>query len=106
MTAENRLDDAVRKYQSVDGKSQFYIDALEETAWVFFKMRRFESSQVLLDVLIGNYESAQRLGNQKVSDSTYYRARYLKAYLGFDGEANRIAQQLPSLILKLSTKRI
>lgn len=79
--AENKFDDSIKKYQTVDSKSPLYIEALEETAWVFFKMRRFESSQVLLDVLAGNYESAQRLGNQKISDSTYYRARYLRAYL-------------------------
>ena len=81
-TAAAQYEDALKEYQIIGGESPFYIESLEETAWIFFKRRRLESAQVLLDVIIGHYESAQRLGNeQKVTTNAYYRARYLKAYM-------------------------
>jgi hypothetical protein len=97
-TAENKFDDALKNYQSIPGESKLYVEALEETAWVFFKMRRFESAQVLLDVLLGQYESAQRLGQeQQISPFTYFRCRYLKAYLALveqrtEGAASEFAE--------------
>lgn len=82
LVAQNRFEDALRDFQAVASESPLYIEALEETSWVFFKLRRFESAQVLLDVLIGNFESARRgPASLIVSPNAYFRSRYLKAYM-------------------------
>jgi tetratricopeptide (TPR) repeat protein len=81
-TMQNKFEEAIKEFQAISSGSPFYADALNETAWVFFKMRRFESAHVLLDVLVGNYETKKRaMFDLKITPTVYYRARYLRAYL-------------------------
>ena len=79
---QNKLEEALKYYQAINSSSPFYVEALEETAWIFFKLEKYESAQVLIDVLKANYESAQKSSlNLKISSATYYKARYLEAYI-------------------------
>ncbi|MDZ4678051.1 MAG: hypothetical protein SGI74_11160 [Oligoflexia bacterium] len=82
LTMQNKFEEAIKEFQAISSLSYFYPEALNETAWVFFKMRRFESAHVLLDVITGNYETKNRAGiDLKITPTVYYRARYLSAYL-------------------------
>jgi len=75
-------EEAIRYYQLITEDSPHYAEAVEETAWVFFKARKLESAQVLADVLINNYESIdRRVKNLRVSANLYFKMRYLRAYI-------------------------
>lgn len=93
-----RFEEATKYSQSVDSKTPYYVEALEQTSWIFFKSRKFESAQILLDVIISTYESPQKIESDlKISPSHYYRSRYLKAYLALleqrpEGAANEFSQ--------------
>lgn len=76
----NQTDKAILDYQQISTTSVFYSEALEETIWAQFKSRRLESSRTLLDVLITTYESRLSTG-QNVGPASYYRGRYLQAYI-------------------------
>ncbi len=95
--AQYMYDDAIKYYQAVSSSSDLYIDALEEISWIFFKVKKYESARVLLDVIIGNYEGIQKSGSYlKISSSNYFQSRYLKAYLSLveareDGAASEFS---------------
>jgi hypothetical protein len=75
-------DRALREYQEIGPLSQYFVSAVEESAWLLFKMRRFESSQTMLDILISTFEGrGKERGKGGITEKIYYRSRYLKAYL-------------------------
>ncbi|MBK9294556.1 MAG: hypothetical protein IPM57_08945 [Oligoflexia bacterium] len=94
----NRFEEATKYSQSINSKSPYYVEALEQTAWIFFKSRKFESAQILLEVMISTYESPLKIESDlKVSTTQYFKARYLKAYLALleqkpEGAANEFSQ--------------
>lgn len=88
----NQMDKSILQYQQISPSSSYYFDALEETAWAQFKIRRLESARTLLDVLITTFET--NLGdNKKVSAASYFRSRYLQAYIELIERNNIKAEQ-------------
>jgi hypothetical protein len=78
----SKVGEALSEYQAISSKSIFYINALHEMAIVFFKTKKFETAQMLIDVIRTNYEGSFR-GAQKINvpANIYYDARYLEAYI-------------------------
>ncbi len=88
----NQTDKAILQYQQISSTSSYYFDALEETAWAQFKIRRLESARTLLDVIVTTYET--RFGDKKqISPSTYFRCRYLQAYIELIERDNKRAEE-------------
>ncbi len=98
LLALGRYDESIEFSQSIDSYSPYYVEALEQTAWAFFKIRKFESAQILLDVLISSFESPKKTSSDlNISSTLYYRSRYLKAYLALleqrpEGASNEFSQ--------------
>lgn len=82
LVAKNEFDKALREYQKLSSTSNYYLQALEETAWVFYKLRRFESSKEIVDIITAQYHGQNsRSATLDVPPSLYYRLRYLRAYI-------------------------
>lgn len=77
----NQTGKAIVEYQFIATTSPYYFDGLEETTFAQFKSRHLESARTLLDVMITSYESGFGDGSKGVSTSTYFRSRYLQAYI-------------------------
>lgn len=82
LTQQSRWELAVQEFQNIPVESGLYGETVMETAWLFYKQRKYESARVFLDVVIGGYQTKGRESTSlKISTLQFFQSRYLKAYI-------------------------
>jgi hypothetical protein len=88
-----QMEKSIIEYQHVSEKSKHYISALYESAWANFKMRRLETANTLLEIMIAGHEGyTAQAGSYNIGSKLYYEARYLGSYVKILGESTDAAQ--------------
>ncbi len=88
-----RYAQALQRFQNIRVNSDFYLETLEEQAWVQFKMRNLASSRELLGIIISNIASQSKSDNFAFSD-TYFRVRYLQGYIDLIAQSTERSKQI------------
>jgi hypothetical protein len=77
----NKFSEALRDYQFISSSSPYYVDALQEMAFVFYKQKNFNAAYTLIDVIKTEFE--QNLSGRSkliIPSAMYLQVRYLEAY--------------------------